>query len=52
MLQQLIEQRTALLTAGAEHGCVIELHAQQWNLAGKLVHLLQIFEEATCEASG
>ena len=52
MLQRLIEQRTALLAAGAACACMIELRAQQWNLAEKLVHVLQPFEEATREASG
>ena len=52
MLQRLIEQRTALLASGAECACMIELRAQQWNLAEKLVHLLQPFEEATREVSG
>ncbi len=52
MLQRLIEQRTALLAAGAECACTVELRAQQWNLAEKLVRLLQPFEEATREASG
>lgn len=46
MLQRIIEQKTALLTSGAE------LHTQQYNLADQLVTLLQPFEEATCEVSG
>ena len=52
MLQRLIEQKTAILAAGAESGCSIEFRAEQWNLANKVVHLLQPFEEATREASG
>ena len=52
MLQRLIEQRTALLASGAACACMIELRAQQWNLAEKLVHLLQPIEEATREVSG
>ena len=52
MLLRLIEQKTALLAAGAESACSHELRVEQWNLADKLVHLLQPFEEATREASG
>ena len=52
MLQRLIEQRTALLASSAASACMIELRARQWNLAEKLVHLLQPFEEATREVSG
>ena len=52
MLLRLIEQKTALLAAGAESACSHELRAEQWNLADKVVHLLQPFEEATREASG
>ena len=52
MLQQLIEQSTALLASGAACACMIELRVQQWNLAEKLVHVLQPFEEATHEAHG
>lgn len=52
MLQQITEQRTALLAAGAACACMVELRAQQWNLAEKLVHVLQPIEEATREASG
>ena len=52
MLSQLTEQRTAILAAGAECACTVELCAQQWSLAEKVVHLLQPFEEATREVSG
>ena len=40
MLQRLIEQRTALLAAGAQCACTIEFRAQQWTLAEKLVRIL------------
>ena len=52
MLQRLTEQRTALLAAGPQCACTVELHAQQWTLAEKLVRTLLPFEEATREASG
>ena len=52
MLQQLIEQRTAILAAGAQCAYTIELRAQQWTLAEKLVRILLPFEEVTREASG
>ena len=52
MLSQLLEQRTAILAAGAECACTVELRAQQWSLAEKVVRLLQPFEEATREVSG
>ena len=45
-----MNKKTAILAAGAE--CSIEFRAEQWNLANKVVHLLQPFEEATREASG
>ena len=49
---RLVEQRTAILAAGAECACTVELRAQQWSLAEKVVRLLQPFEEATREVSG
>ena len=54
MLSRLTEQRTAILAAGAECACTVELHehAQQWSLAEKVVRLLQLIEEATREVSG
>ena len=51
MLERLIEQRTALLAAGAESNCSFELRSEQWNLADKVVRLLKPFEEATMEVS-
>lgn len=51
MLQRLTEQRMALLGAGVENGCTIELCAGQWNTAVKLVNLLLSFEEAPREVS-
>ena len=52
MLEQLLEQRVALTAANAELSVPAELCNCQWSLAEKLVKLLQIFEEATREASG
>ena len=52
MLLRLIEQKTALLAAGAESAYSHELRTEQWNLADKVDHLLQPFEESTREASG
>jgi len=52
MLQHLLEQRVALTAANAELNVPAELRNSQWTLAEKVVKLLQIFEEATREASG
>jgi hypothetical protein len=53
MLQRLLEQKRAITVTSTE--CVpapVELRAQQWTLAEKVVKLLVVFEEATREASG
>jgi len=52
MLQHLLEQRVALTAANVELNVPAELWNSQWTLAEKVVKLLQIFEEATREASG
>ena len=52
MLQHLLEQRVALTAANVELNVPAELRNSQWTLVKKVVKLLQIFEEATREASG
>jgi len=52
MLQQLLEQRKAITAAGVELEVPIELQSAHWALAEKAVKVLQVFEEATREASG
>ena len=52
MLQRLLELKVAITAAGAELDVPIELSSSNWTLAEKIVKILQIYEEATCEASG
>ena len=49
MLQRLLDLKVAVTAAGAE---LIELSNSNWMLAEKAVKILQIYEEATREASG
>jgi len=51
MLQQLLEQRKAITAADVELEVPIELQSAHWALAEKAVKVLQVFEEATREAS-
>ena len=51
MLQRLIEVKAAITAAGAELDVPIELSSSNWTLAEKIVKILQIYEEATREAS-
>ena len=52
MLERLIEQRKALTAASVELNVPVELSTSNWTLAEKVVTVLQVFEEATREASG
>lgn len=52
MLQRLLELKVAITAAGAELDVPIELSSSNWTLAEKTVKILQIYEEATREASG
>ena len=52
MLQRLLELKIAITAAGTELDVPIELSSSNWTLAEKLVKILQIYEEETCEASG
>ena len=52
MLKRLVEQKKAITAANTECHSPTELRAQQWTLAEKVIKILLIFEEATCEFSG
>jgi len=52
MLERLVEQRKAITAASVELDVPVELHASHWVLAEKVVKVLQVYEEATREASG
>ena len=52
MLERLVEQRKALTAASVELDVPVELHASHWVLAEKVIKVLQVYEEATREASG
>ena len=52
MLERLVDQRTAITAASVKLDVPVELHTSHWALAEKLVKVLRICEEATCEASG
>ena len=52
MLQSLLELKVAITAAGAELDVPTELSSSNWTLAEKTVKILQIYEEATREASG
>ena len=51
MLERLIELKVAITAAGVELEVPIELNNSNWTLAEKTVKILQIYEEATREAS-
>ena len=50
--ERLVEQRKAITAASVELDVPVELHASHWVLAEKVVKVLQVYEEATREASG
>ena len=52
MLQRLLDLKVAITAAGAELDVPIELNNSNWILEEKAVKILQIYEEATHEASG
>jgi len=52
MLQRLVELKVAITAAGVELDVPVELTSSNWLLAEKVEKILQIYEEATCEASG
>ncbi len=52
MLQRLLEQKKAITAAGVELEVPIELTSANWALAEKAMKVLQVYEEATREASG
>ena len=52
MLQRVVELRVASTTAGVELDVPVELTSSNWLLTEKVVKILQIYEEATREASG
>ena len=52
MLQRLLDLKVTVTAAGAELDVPIELSNSNWMLAEKAVKMLQIYEEATREASG
>ena len=52
MLQRLVELKVAVTAAGVELDVPVQLTASNWLLAEKVVKILQIYEEATREASG
>ena len=52
MLERLIELKVVITAAGVELEVPIELNNSNWTLAEKTVKILQIYEEATREASG
>ena len=52
MLQRLLELKVAITAARAELDVPNELSSSNWTLAEKTVKILQIYEEATREASG
>jgi len=51
MLKRLVEQRKAVRAANAEANESFDLTPFQWNLAEKVIKLLQSFEEATEDIS-
>jgi len=51
MLKRLVEQRKAISAANAEANQSFDLTPSQWNLAEKVINLLQPFEEATEDIS-
>ena len=52
MLQRVVELRVAITAAGVELNVPVELTSSNWLLTEKAVKILQIYEEATHEASG
>ena len=52
MLQRLVELRVATTAAVVELDVPVELTSSNRLLTEKVVKILQIYEEATCEASG
>ena len=52
MLERLIELKVAITATGVELEVPIELSSSHWALAEKTVKILQVYEEATREASG
>ena len=52
MPQRLLELKVAITAAWTELDVPIELSSSNWTLAEKIVKVLQIYEEATCEVSG
>ena len=52
MLERLIELKVAITATGVELEVPIELSSSNWALAEKTVKILQVYEEATREASG
>ena len=51
MLERLVEQRKAITASNVELDNPVELHASHWAIAEKVVKALQVYEEATHEAS-
>ena len=53
MLERLVEQRKAITAANVELDNPVELpvHASHWAIAENVVKALQVYEEATHEAS-
>ena len=51
MLKRLIEQRKAISATNAELNETLDFSTTQWQLAEKVVRLLQPFEEATEDIS-
>jgi len=51
MLERLVEQRKAITASNVELDNPVELHASHWAIAEKAVKALQVYEEATHEAS-
>ena len=47
-----MEQRKAITAANVELCVPVELYVSHWALAEKVVKVLQVYEEATHEASG
>ena len=52
MLDRLLEQRQAITAANVELDVPVELRSADRVLAEKVVKILNVFEEATREASG
>lgn len=52
MLERLLELKVAITATGVELDVPIELSSSHWALAEKTVKILQVYEEATREASG